>query len=66
MVGDAVMIFANALVENQTFMLDVTTKPIECASFSVDLEENSSGQTVLNNMNNVNWHALILDLSMLR
>lgn len=53
MIGDAVMILANALVEKETFKLEFKAKPIECHRFRSDMEENSSGQAILDNIDNV-------------
>lgn len=53
MISDAVMIFANALVEKETYKLEFNAKSIECSEFKAELEENPSGQVVLNNIDNV-------------
>lgn len=53
MISDAVIIFANALVEKETYKLDFQTKPFKCDQFEEDQELNSNGQVILDNINNV-------------
>lgn len=53
MISDAVILFANAFIEKDTYKLEFKTNLIDCVSFKTDEEPNLSGQAILDNINNV-------------
>lgn len=58
MISDAVYTFAKTLTQNETFLSELRTNPTGCDNF-IAQEENSNGQAILDNINNV--IALILE-----